>query len=193
MLRISLLLFRAFYLSLTLSLDLSLAVALNLNLNLDSMLDINRDLYIALDIAFDPDRDFNFASIRHLYLDYSHDRGRNQDLAPSFKQSLQTLRNQLPFISNEDRKKFYIPNEEDRKKSSQWWAENRMAWAENLRVVMTQHRDIGHDWQFSPKQKALLQQYYDTNKLLVDCLNSDCYVSREVRQKIEAGGGFAAA
>ncbi|WP_442948904.1 NACHT C-terminal helical domain 2-containing protein [Nostoc sp.] len=28
----------------------------------------------------------------------------------------------------------------------------------------------------------MLKQYYDANKLLVDCLNSDCYVSREVRQ-----------
>jgi hypothetical protein len=28
-------------------------------------------------------------------------------------------------------------------------------------------------------KKQLLQQYYDANKLLVDCLNSDCYVSRE--------------
>ena len=50
---------------------------------------------------------------------------------------------------------------------------------------MIQHRDIGYDWQFSDEQKALLRQYYDANKLLVDCLNSDCYVSREVRQEIE--------
>jgi hypothetical protein len=26
---------------------------------------------------------------------------------------------------------------------------------------------------------------FDANQLLVDCLNSDCYVSREVRQEIE--------
>jgi predicted NACHT family NTPase len=41
------------------------------------------------------------------------------------------------------------------------------------------------DWKFSDEQKQLLQQYYDANKLLIDCLNSDCYVSREVRQEIE--------
>jgi predicted NACHT family NTPase len=51
---------------------------------------------------------------------------------------------------------------------------------------MIQHRNIGHDWQFSEAQNKLLQQYYDANKLLVDCLNSDCYVSREVRAEIEA-------
>jgi predicted NACHT family NTPase len=48
-----------------------------------------------------------------------------------------------------------------------------------------QHRNIGHNWQFSEAQEKLLQQYYDANKLLVECLNSDCYVSREVRAEIE--------
>ncbi|WP_442944763.1 NACHT C-terminal helical domain 2-containing protein [Nostoc sp.] len=48
-----------------------------------------------------------------------------------------------------------------------------------------EHRNIGHDWQFSDEQKQLLQQYYDVNQLLVDCLNSECYVSRDVRQQIE--------
>jgi len=52
---------------------------------------------------------------------------------------------------------------------------------------MMQHRNIGHDWQFGPEQQDLLSQYYDANKLLVDCLNSNCYMSREVRQEIEAG------
>nr|WP_322719785.1 hypothetical protein [Nostoc sp. ChiQUE02]MDZ8232839.1 hypothetical protein [Nostoc sp. ChiQUE02] len=50
---------------------------------------------------------------------------------------------------------------------------------------MIQHRNIGHDWQFNDDQRQLLQQYYDANKLLVDCLNSECYVSRSVRQEIE--------
>jgi predicted NACHT family NTPase len=50
---------------------------------------------------------------------------------------------------------------------------------------MIEYRNIGHDWQFSDEQKERLQQYYDANKLLVDCLNSDCYVSREVRLEIE--------
>jgi predicted NACHT family NTPase len=58
-------------------------------------------------------------------------------------------------------------------------------WVKEMRVVMIEHRNIGHDWQFSDAQKERLQQYYDANKLLVDCLNSDCYVSRDVRQEIE--------
>jgi hypothetical protein len=50
---------------------------------------------------------------------------------------------------------------------------------------MITHGNIGHNWQFSNVQEELLLKYYDTNKLLVDCLNSDCYVSREIRQEIE--------
>ncbi|MEH2244298.1 NACHT C-terminal helical domain 2-containing protein [Nostoc sp.] len=62
---------------------------------------------------------------------------------------------------------------------------NGQVWTEQLRDIMIEHRNIGHDWQFSNEQEELLQQYYDANKLLIDCLNSDCYVSREVRQQIE--------
>ncbi|MBW4624244.1 MAG: NACHT domain-containing NTPase [Brasilonema octagenarum HA4186-MV1] len=67
----------------------------------------------------------------------------------------------------------------------EWWQIKGKVWIEQLRTMMIKHRNIGHDWQFSDNQKELLQQYYDANKLLVDSLNSDCYISREVRQEIE--------
>ncbi|MBD2033743.1 hypothetical protein H6F76_01515 [Leptolyngbya sp. FACHB-321] len=51
---------------------------------------------------------------------------------------------------------------------------------------MIQYRNIGHDWQFSLEQVQMLEQYYAANKLLLDCLNSDCYVTRSVREEIEA-------
>ncbi|AFY83692.1 NACHT domain-containing protein [Oscillatoria acuminata] len=37
----------------------------------------------------------------------------------------------------------------------------------------------------SREEAQLLRWYYDVNQLLLDCLNSDCYVSREVREEIE--------
>ena len=67
----------------------------------------------------------------------------------------------------------------------QWWQDNGQVWVNELRTAMIEHRNIGHDWQFSDAQREKLQHYYDANKLLIDCLNSDCYVSREVRQEIE--------
>ncbi|MFN6571142.1 NACHT C-terminal helical domain 2-containing protein [Dendronalium sp. ChiSLP03b] len=54
--------------------------------------------------------------------------------------------------------------------------------AEKLRLMLIKYRNIGHDWKFTQRQKDLLQQYYNANKLLVDCLK---YASEEVRSHIE--------
>jgi len=79
-----------------------------------------------------------------------------------------------------------IPNPyNDQERFDQWIKDNSQAWTEQLIKVIVNHPNIAHDWEFSEAQKELLGQYYDTNKLLVDCLNSDCDVSREVRQEIE--------
>ncbi|NEP93528.1 MAG: hypothetical protein F6K25_10780, partial [Okeania sp. SIO2G4] len=47
------------------------------------------------------------------------------------------------------------------------------------------YRNICHDWQFNDEQRFALRDYYYANGLLLNCLNSDFYVSREVRQEIE--------
>ncbi len=90
-----------------------------------------------------------------------------------FRQSIHEVWDKLPDLS------------QDEQVFEDWILYDRTIWTEQLRAVMIEHRNIGHDWQFSKKQKELLKQYYDANKLLIDCLNSDCYVSREVRQEIE--------
>ncbi|MEH1921032.1 NACHT domain-containing NTPase [Nostoc sp.] len=94
-------------------------------------------------------------------------------LVPELEQTLQELQEQLP------------DPKIDEERFKHWWQINSQTWTEKLQLVMIKHRNIGHDWQFTDKQKELLKQYHDANKLLVDCLNSDCYVSREVRQQIE--------
>ena len=73
----------------------------------------------------------------------------------------------------------------DGKRFNQSWSANRGAWTEQLRSVMIEHRHLGYDWQFNNQQIDALQQYYDASQLLVDCLNSDLYVTRTVRQEIE--------
>jgi hypothetical protein len=42
--------------------------------------------------------------------------------------------------------------------------------ADNLRVLMIKHRDIGHDWNLTEVQEQQLINYLDTNILLQDCL-----------------------
>jgi len=65
------------------------------------------------------------------------------------------------------------------------WGVNVKNWRKRLNTVMIEQRNIRHDWQFTRSQLELLSQYYSANKLLVDCLNSDCCISREVRQEME--------
>lgn len=73
-----------------------------------------------------------------------------------------------------------------RKQHMEKWVNEGKAWIQSLRAMMIKHRNIGHDWQFSDQQKLLLRKYYDANLRLAECLNTDCYLSREVRQDIEA-------
>jgi predicted NACHT family NTPase/transcriptional regulator with XRE-family HTH domain len=186
---------RVFYLYLDLrpyQADLDTHFAFNLNLNrapaLDRDLALTLDfaLYFALEQALILDRDcdqglylildFNCAQALDLILD--RDLARDRDLAlalsPELERSLQNLQDQLPEISEENRATF-----------KQWWITNGTTWTGQLRAATIQHRNIGHDWQFSREQQELLLQYYDANKLLVDCLNSECCVSRAVREEIE--------
>jgi predicted NACHT family NTPase len=94
---------------------------------------------------------------------------------PHLERQIKRLRNLLPNISNEAGDIF-----------SGWWIEKKPYWTEDLRQIMIKYRNIGHDWQFTDEQKAKLQEYYDANLLLTECLNSECYLSREVREEIEA-------
>ena len=118
------------------------------------------------------DLDSALALDRYLKLDSPDTLSRALDT--ELQRKLKQLRKQLPDTSNPNWRIF-----------KQWWQANGQGWFSQLKAVIIHHCDIGHDWQFSNAQNKLLQQYYDANMLLVNCLNSDCYVSREVRQSIE--------
>ncbi|MBD2683536.1 NACHT domain-containing NTPase [Nostoc paludosum FACHB-159] len=90
------------------------------------------------------------------------------------RQALQQLQDQLP-------------DSEIRERFQTWWQTSYPAWMEELKAMLTKHRNIEHHWHFSPEQEQVLQQYYDANQLLIDCLNGNCQVTRVVRQEIEAG------
>jgi predicted DNA-binding protein YlxM (UPF0122 family) len=47
------------------------------------------------------------------------------------------------------------------------------------------NRNIGHDWQFTKDQVELLNQYYEANLILVECMNRS-NVSEQVREEIES-------
>ena len=75
--------------------------------------------------------------------------------------------------------------DKDIEKFKEWWQANGKTWTEQLRAVMISERNIGHDWQFSEQQRKVLHNYYNASQLLLECLNSDCYVTRGVREELE--------
>lgn len=99
-------------------------------------------------------------------------RSLNPEMLNSFKQII----SQLPKPPDD---------EKDTIKNQQWWQMYEKIRIEKTRTVMIKYRNIAHDWQFIDKHKQLLKQYYDANKLLVDCMNNSCVVSNEARKVIE--------
>lgn len=170
---------RAFYLMLALppnhrlSRDQTLALAIDRNLAGEQGGELALDLALthALNVALalTPELvDERFTALR-LALDLDH-LSQDELIAGALK----PLKNQLP-----------EPNE-DREGLKQWWQENGQAWAWQLRDVLIEYRNIGQQWQFSETLQHLVEQYGNANKLLVDCLNSNCQLTATVRQEIEA-------
>ena len=69
--------------------------------------------------------------------------------------------------------------------NNQQWEERIKSWAEQLRNVMIQYRNIGYDWQFTESQTSILENYYYANSLLEDCLSRG-YISHQVVKEIES-------
>ncbi|HEY9710121.1 MAG TPA: hypothetical protein V6D48_18080, partial [Oculatellaceae cyanobacterium] len=122
-------------------------------------LSFNRAREVALDLAFNHNPNLDPANVLVSVFAL--------DVNPELKQALQKLQAELP------------DPKADRKGFEAWRQDNGQAWFEEIRNL------LGHDLQLSDAQKDLLKQYYDANKLLVECLNSARYVSEEVRQEIE--------
>ena len=169
---------RAFYLDSSCSIFSKiepLFCSIDKSLDLDIYCSLYRDLDLHYDLTIDIDLYRSLSGVKNFSLDRysdlyrSHYFKKNNDLI----EMLRHLRNQLPYPA------------ENKLVTEQWWIEKGQAWAKELRKVMIKHRNIGHKWEFSQKQVDLLNQYLTANQLLVDCLNSECYASREVREGIE--------
>ncbi|GBE91168.1 NACHT domain-containing protein [Nostoc cycadae] len=95
-------------------------------------------------------------------------------LSPETEKSLLQLQKQLPTL-NVKTNLF-----------KKWWKINGQDWTEKfISVINKYHNSIDTHWQFTQQQNNLIHQYHDASVLLMECLNSNCYVSYEVRQYIE--------
>lgn len=170
---------RAFYFTLALPPDYPLAYNQNLALSLDSRLAGNLAIDLALDLALihalaislrmTTNIFYQRLSVLALALDLQH---LLQD-SPVLQQSLQNLHDELP------------TPEQSRHALKSWWEENGETWTSKLRNLIISDRQIGHDWQFDENELQILQQYWNANKVLIDCLNNAGNVSLATIKSIE--------
>jgi predicted NACHT family NTPase len=88
------------------------------------------------------------------------------NLSPELIESLEALEELVP------------PFLEDREKYTQWWEDNHIDWANNLRDIIISHRNIGIEWEFSEEQNQLLVKYDYCTKLLFDCINANSHLDK---------------
>ncbi|HIK07476.1 MAG TPA: NACHT domain-containing NTPase [Trichormus sp. M33_DOE_039] len=170
---------RAFYFTIALPPEHSLAGNQDLAIHLDRQMagSLTRDLAIdlalthALVVSLTMTSDV--FSQRIMALKLSLDLKYLLTKQASWQTLLQELANQLPH-TNQDRTKLKI-----------WWQNHGKAWTENLRSLIIKNRQIGHNWQFCDQDLQYLQQYWNANKLLLDCLNAANNVSSHVKNIIE--------
>ncbi|MEG4532878.1 NACHT domain-containing NTPase [Microcoleus sp. D2_18a_D3] len=120
-------------------------------------------------------------------------------LKPDLQQKLEQLKDEIPEIPSDEISDDEIPDnqksKEEKKKANEekeklekfnnWFENDFYKWYEQLKMVTIKYRNIGHNWQFTEEYKIQLRQYYDANKLLVDCLNSSRNLSPTTRAHLE--------
>jgi predicted NACHT family NTPase len=163
---------RAFYLTLGRAIaqsnSLNLANVLARSLVLD--LDLCQNHNLNVDLAFDLARALETKDGEDLGLDLDLDLSLALEYAqemsdPSLAKALTELINTCP---------------EDADSDITW-----QHWANKLRQQAIAHHNIGQIWDFTSDQLEQLSQYCKANRLLVECLESDCYVHQPIRQAIE--------
>jgi len=164
---------RGFYLRLLLDMDLNLPVALDSRLGGDLAPQLKIDLSLirlvsrVTNFLQKPDRQqvlsLSFA------LDIDNVFSKNTILQKAF----QLLKAELPEPEN------------GQDILLQWWESAGKKWKHKLIDLIVEYRKIPVNNQLSPSQKTLLQQYYQGNLLLVNCLQTECRCSPTFRQNLE--------
>ena len=164
---------RAFYFSLAQNCDFDLAfacdseLALDVNKELALDLELMRILHQAKTLLDAPTVQQSFA------LCFALDLSPRFELEPSFGQCLHKLSKQLISVIH------------SQEVLEDWCCQQGQNWTEQLRSVLVEYRNIGHDWQFDATQQAILQQFYQATLFLVRCYQGASQTSAPTRLNLE--------
>lgn len=105
----------------------------------------------------------------NLYVAYSIDERLNP----------QILLNNLKDISS------CVPRDRKQSRSfSHWWKASGKQWFQEFSLLTSVYWDIDRSLEVDEDLRKSVKLYYGASKLLLECLNGDCYVSRNVRQNL---------
>ncbi|MCC5635682.1 NACHT domain-containing NTPase [Nostoc sp. CHAB 5844] len=170
---------RAFYFTIALPSEYTLARNQEIAIHLDHRLAGNLAGDLALDLALIHGLTVSIGISAEIFLPRFSALSLALDLKhllanePDLQNSLQELKNQLPSPS------------QGRNVLKTWWQANGENWIEALRDLMITTRQIGQNWQFNQQDLHDIQQYWDANKLLLECLTSAAEVSPDLRNYLE--------
>jgi predicted NACHT family NTPase len=133
------------------------------------------ELEVAKELEFDSE--LARTSARNLDIDLTHSLEHDLDFARALAMSLcielVLVTSSKPNLILRELKMQQGNLGEDRKAFKAWWrAKGQVSFQSVLKDI-------------PPVMNNNIKQYYDANKLLIDCLNSDCYVTRTIREQIE--------
>lgn len=170
---------RAFYFTLVLPPHYSLSRNQTLAISLDEHLagkladDLALDLalihILAVSISFTPELFCKRISAIKLALDIDY---LLQEHSSLYK-ALQDLKQKLP------------SSQQNKEILKSWWETYGESWTKELQELIKLHRQIGYDWQLNEEQLQLIQQYWESNNLLVYCFNTASNVTPKLKQMIE--------
>ena len=172
---------RAFYMTLALAQNSHTPPNLNLAIALDLSLAGNLAPELKLDLALDRVLRLSLSLPEHPTIDRVLDLG----FALPIQADIDCKVVRSPLQSALHNLKIQLTQLDDAKNLAFWWQANGSTWTEELRTAMIRYRNIGHNWHFSLQQQQTLQQYYQANQFLLECLNSNCQVSPNIRAEIQ--------
>ena len=132
-------------------------------------LDLYQNQSLNLDLAFD----LSQAIEKQTNIDLNLDLELDLSLALEYAQEMadQNLATSLRNLINE------CPDQFDNNTA---WSN----WTNHFRQQSINYRNIGHMWELTPLQLDLLQQYCKANQIILECLESDCYIHQSTRQTL---------
>jgi hypothetical protein len=148
------------------------AFALNLVLDITYNLDLNRDLDLIRTFNLRPIDGYHLAYDLAQVFNLTSSLPSNPSSSERLNPELQNFLRELRCASN---------NEEELRKI---WLTKGYIWSNILRNVITPYYRLDYDWNLDNQQLSLLLQYYESNKLLIDCLNNVCNIHNDTRKYI---------